>query len=317
MTHFPAISVLMPVFNREQYIAESIKSILNQDFADFELIIVDDGSSDRTLEIIHSLQEQRIRLFSLDKNFGIAYARNYAFEQARGEYFAIMDSDDIASPKRLSMQYQFLQQHQDIQLLGTQVIKGLGNNKVKLDHPTHDSVIKARLLKLNASSMIHPSTMMRASFLKQHQLSYPAVETDEDHGLWIHALQLGAKFANLPDYLLYYRRHNTNITSENNPRSAAHEARKTPWRIKLIQLFFPNLSAQQTADIAALLEKNKPLQLTDVQRAIQAIDEAVLDTQSYYGESKAELITMLTSFKERAIAAVKHSIQSSQSSNQS
>ena len=103
----PLVSVVMPVYNREMYVGAAIESILGQTFTDFELIIVDDGSTDQSVAIIQGYRDPRIRLIRFSQNKGVSAARNVGNHEARGEFIAVMDSDDIALPKRLEKQLAF------------------------------------------------------------------------------------------------------------------------------------------------------------------------------------------------------------------
>jgi len=97
----PLVSVFIPTYNREKYVFESVCSILNQSFKDFELIVVDDGSTDHTRDILASIKDERLKVYFNDKNMGIPYTRNRGIELASGEYFALLDSDDVATVDRL------------------------------------------------------------------------------------------------------------------------------------------------------------------------------------------------------------------------
>src|SRR5690625_6791695 len=112
------ISVIMPAYNEERYIAESIQSILNQTFQDFELIIVDDGSTDKTFEIASSFNDPRVKLYK-QQNSGPAAARNKALSLAKGKYIALQDADDRSKPERLEKQYDFLENNLDYIAVGT------------------------------------------------------------------------------------------------------------------------------------------------------------------------------------------------------
>jgi glycosyltransferase involved in cell wall biosynthesis len=112
----PKITVFMAAYNSENYISDSIKSILDQSFSDFELLIINDGSTDLTVDIIEKFNDPRIRLVHNDKNRGLTYTRNVALTEALGEYIAILDSDDIAVKNRLELQYNFFQQHPEYAL---------------------------------------------------------------------------------------------------------------------------------------------------------------------------------------------------------
>ncbi|MBQ9417639.1 MAG: glycosyltransferase family 2 protein [Bacteroidales bacterium] len=105
------VSIVMPTFNKGQYIAESIDSVLSQTYTDWELIVVDDGSTDGTQEVLRRYNDPRIRIFTLNANRGAAHARNLALRQARGRYVAFLDSDDLWHPQKLARQVAFMQQH--------------------------------------------------------------------------------------------------------------------------------------------------------------------------------------------------------------
>ncbi len=115
---FPLVTVSMVVFNGELHIREAIESILNQSFTDLELLIINDGSTDATLDIINQFKDPRIRLLSNDGNKGVAFTRNRSLQEARGVYFAILDSDDIAKPNRLEIQVNFMNAHPETAICG-------------------------------------------------------------------------------------------------------------------------------------------------------------------------------------------------------
>ena len=123
MIMIPKVSVVMPVYNREAFVSESVGSILDQTFEDFEFIIIDDGSTDRTVAIVqeHMQQDSRIRLVILPENVGIARATNRGINEAQGQYIALMDSDDVSIRTRLEHQVDYLDQHPDVDVLGTQM----------------------------------------------------------------------------------------------------------------------------------------------------------------------------------------------------
>ena len=116
----PLVSVIMPVYNGEKWLAEAIESILAQTFSDFEFLIVDDGSGDRSAEIIRSyeLSDERIRFIQLESNVGKAVAKNHAMKEAKGEYFTFMDCDDLCAPERLEKQVSAMRANPEIGVLG-------------------------------------------------------------------------------------------------------------------------------------------------------------------------------------------------------
>lgn len=115
----PRVTVFIPVYNREHYIGEAIRSSLAQTFSDFELLVVDDGSTDRTREVVASFGDPRIRLVCNEGNRGIPYTRNRGLELARGDYIALLDSDDASHPERLTRQVAFLDRHPDYAEIGS------------------------------------------------------------------------------------------------------------------------------------------------------------------------------------------------------
>ena len=118
----PKISVVMPAYNAENYIREAIDSILAQTFRDFEFLIIDDGSTDHTVEIIRSYSDSRIRLYQNERNMGVAATLNRGLDLARGEYIARMDADDISLPERFAKQAAYMDAHPDVAVCGSNII---------------------------------------------------------------------------------------------------------------------------------------------------------------------------------------------------
>ena len=118
----PMVSVVMPVYNGSKYLKEAIDSILNQTFTNFELIIINDGSTDNSEDIIFSYQDRRIYYLKNEHNKGICITLNRGLDNARGKYIARMDCDDISMPQRLAKQVNYLERHRDVGALGTDII---------------------------------------------------------------------------------------------------------------------------------------------------------------------------------------------------
>lgn len=154
----------MPTYNAADHVSEAISSILNQTFEDLELLIVDDGSTDGTLERIHSFDDNRIRLFERTDCQGVTSARNFALERAKGEYIACQDADDRSKPERLEHQYRYLEDHKDVGLLGTgaYLVDDSGSRISRRRVP--EAVSFENLLEHN--HFIHGSTMYRQSAAK-------------------------------------------------------------------------------------------------------------------------------------------------------
>ncbi|MDR3061732.1 MAG: glycosyltransferase [Dysgonamonadaceae bacterium] len=204
-------SILLPVYNAASFLAESIASILNQSFEDFELIILNDGSKDGSKEIIFAFTDARIRYVENETNLGLIKTLNKGIEICTGEYIIRMDADDICAPERIEKQIRFLEKHPDIGLCGTwaYVIDNKGVVTGKIINQTSSSFISISLLF--SAPLIHPSVCFRSSLLKQHP--YHEVPVAEDYDLWCR-LNEYTKIANIPDFLLYYRWHDTNISRE-------------------------------------------------------------------------------------------------------
>lgn len=204
------ISVVLPVYNCEEFIFETVASILNQTYKDFELIIVDDFSSDNTVSVIEKFKDFRIKLIKKEKNTGYTDSLNYAISIAKGEYIARMDGDDVCVSTRFEKQVAFLENNPDVVLCGT-AIKFIGlDNGVKIYPLSHDS-IKIKLCF--GTPFCHPSVMGK----KQVFLQAPydkKFEPAEDIHLWSRIVNVG-KVVNLDEVLLHYRAHSNQVSVSN------------------------------------------------------------------------------------------------------
>jgi len=206
----PLVSVIMPVYNAEKFIRETIESILSQTMRDFEFLIVDDGSSDKSLEIINSYTDPRILVSKNETNIGYVRTLNKLLEISNGEYIARQDNDDISHPNRLERQVSFLNKHPNIGICGTDAIHfGIKKGRISKSHKSKD--IKAQMIFDN--QIIHPTVLMRRSIFKgENALKYdnklcPA----EDYALWFEISKV-YEIANLKKPLLKYRWHTNNVS---------------------------------------------------------------------------------------------------------
>jgi len=206
----PKVTVLMPVYNGEKYLREAIDSILGQTFADFEFLIINDGSTDGSLEVLRPYSDPRVRVVGNEKNLGLVATLNRGLALAKGEYVARMDCDDISLPKRLEKQIAFMDAHPEIGICGTWV-KTFGNtNDITIRFPTDPD--KIRCVTFFNSCVSHPSIVMRSAALKMHGISYdPAYCHAEDYALWVEALQ-HFDLANIGEVLHLYRQHPDQVT---------------------------------------------------------------------------------------------------------
>jgi glycosyltransferase involved in cell wall biosynthesis len=210
-THVPLISVVLPVYNGEQYLDEAINSILAQTFTDFELIIIDDGSTDGSLAVLQKYQglDARIRLLARE-NRSLATTLNDAINIARGAWIARMDQDDIAFPHRFERQIEWLGKT-GADITGSWVQRfGTSDKRVVRLQPS-DEAIKMEMLF--CSPFAHPTVMMRTELASR--LRYDSAwEKAEDYDLWERAAEAGWKMTNVPEVLLLYRVHATQISSK-------------------------------------------------------------------------------------------------------
>ena len=206
----PLISVAMPVYNGEMYLAEAIDSILAQTFIDFELIIIDDGSTDNSLLVLqeYQMRDSRIRLISRD-NRNLVTTLNEIIDLARGKWIARMDQDDIALPQRFERQLQWIEKT-DADICGSWVELFGTTRKRILKHPKTDAAIKMEMLF--STPFAHPTVMMKRELVKN--LRYDKNwEKCEDYDLWERAAHSGLKMTNIPEVLLLYRQHSTQVSS--------------------------------------------------------------------------------------------------------
>ena len=206
----PLVTVLMPVFNAEQFLEESITSILNQTYYNFEFLIINDGSTDKSIEIIQGFTDERIRLVCLEKNGGIIAALNLGLELAKGDYLARIDADDIALPERLEKQVDFLEKNIEVGCLGTDFLWHQEHDeKSWINYYDNENI---RVAMLFECAVCHPTIMMRMSIVCQHSLRYPRdYPHAEDYAFWLEISKY-TQIVNLPEKLVSYRRHPLQIS---------------------------------------------------------------------------------------------------------
>lgn len=224
----PLISVAMPVYNGEKYLAEAIDSILSQTFSDFELIIIDDGSSDSSLVILKDYEQRdtRIRLISR-KNRNLVSTLNEIIDLARGKWFARMDQDDIALPHRFERQLQWLEET-GADICGSWVqFFGAGDRRIWKTYQTDEAIKMDMLFKC---PLMHPTVIMKTELVKK--LRYDkACEKAEDYDLWVRAAISGWKMSNVPEVLLLYRQHAAQISTKmsNRQQELTKDIQKKYW----------------------------------------------------------------------------------------
>ncbi|WP_223582061.1 glycosyltransferase family 2 protein [Sphingobacterium sp. GVS05A] len=211
-TKIPTVTVLMAAYNSERYISQAIQSVLDQSYTDFELLIIDDGSTDGTLEKIKIYKDNRIRILQNESNNGVVYTRNRALLEANGEFIAIMDSDDMATTDRLETLLNKFYENPELALIGShaKVIDANGDltgHLIKVE--TNPELLKYRLLFGN--SFAHSSVMMRTDVFREFN-GY-RVPLAEDYDLFF---RISTKYPvlNLDRALLLYREHLQGISKK-------------------------------------------------------------------------------------------------------
>ena len=211
----PQVSVLMPVYNAERYVAEAVESILLQSFQDFEFLVFDDGSADKSFAIVngYAKRDDRVHLFR-KKHKGYVPWLNEGLAISRGEFIARMDADDISFPDRFARQVDYLRQHVSCSAVGCGILlidpdgSPLCNRIFEGDHDKLD----AKQIIGEFPVIAHPASMMRRSSLIKAGGYREEYETMEEFDLWLRLSEQG-RLANLPDVLFKYRQHHQSVNA--------------------------------------------------------------------------------------------------------
>lgn len=207
----PKVTVITTVFNSEKYLKKAIESILTQSFEDFEYILVDDHSSDNSVDIIHSYKDKRIKLIRNNSNQGTYAASNKAIELAKGQYIARLDSDDIAREDRFEKQTKLLDEKLNIAVVGSYV--QLIDDKDALigerKFPQTNNEILGQIFLVNP--ITHSASMVRKEYLNKVGGYNSQFSKSQDYNLWLNIARIGGKFYNIPEYLVQYRIHDQSI----------------------------------------------------------------------------------------------------------
>ena len=204
------VTFLMPVYNVEKYIAESIESLLAQTYSDFEILIINDGSTDKTQSVIDSYLEKDSRIKCITReNRGLISSLNEGFEKIDSKYIARMDGDDLCHPQRLEFQMKFMEENPDVGLCGTNM-RLFDKVSKDVNYPFTDGEIKANIIF--TPPFCHGAILFRKDVIDRYNLRYDADFVDcEDYKLWLD-LSDKVKFANLPLILYFYRRHGKSVS---------------------------------------------------------------------------------------------------------
>lgn len=213
MSRSPAISVILPVYNAEAYVREAVQSILAQTFMDFELIIINDGSTDGSGTILRELAERDARIVLVERpNDGLVSALNEGIERARADLIARMDADDVSMPERFALQHARMVQEPELAVLGSFIrFMDKAGNIIRLSEYPLTPKETARHVE-KGCPVAHPTVMMRRGAVLKIGGYRKAFSHAEDYDLWLRMNDLGYAIANLPQPLLNYRVHGANVS---------------------------------------------------------------------------------------------------------
>ncbi|HIK06687.1 MAG TPA: glycosyltransferase [Trichormus sp. M33_DOE_039] len=263
MIDSPIISVILPFYNNERYLEAAIKSILNQTYRSFELLLLDDGSTDGSLAIAQKYTQidPRVKVHN-HPNMGLCRTLQKGVSVATGKYIARMDGDDIADPKRFELQVDYLEQNPDCVALGTAltVIDPDGDVICQPKITQEHEEIVQELVQWQGSRICHPTVMMRTELIRLVG-GYTQEYHFEDVDLFLKLAKHG-KLANLPDRLLWYRWHISSITHTRNS-ARIHEIKQTINQrvIKDLQLSSLADADATTISLQNLIESSSPAKL--------------------------------------------------------
>ena len=262
----PQVTVLLPVHNGELYLKQAIGSVLAQSFRDFELLIINDGSTDRTQHVIDEFTDARIRCIRHECNRKLIAVLNEGLGLAATPSVARMDADDVCHPRRLELQYRFLEAHSDVGVVGS-AVRSVGHDASPgsiYRFPEQHEVIDWALALM--CPLVHPAVMMRRDVVTAAGGYSASALHAEDYDLW-QRLSGRTRFANLPEPLLDLRKHASSITSREAQRhlsaAAAVSARHLSTRI----------GRPVNEAVAACLMRVAPCGSGDVERAVRVLIE--------------------------------------------
>ncbi|UPS91675.1 glycosyltransferase family 2 protein [Bizionia sp. M204] len=253
----PKVTVLMPIYNCDQYVGEAIDSILGQTFTDFEFLIIDDASTDKTVSIVKGYSDSRIKFIRKPKNTGYTNSLNYGLAMAKGAYIARMDGDDISLPERFAKQVTFMDAYPEVVACGT-TYSIIGSGIIK-KVPINHGDIKVQLLQKTCFG--HPTVMLRKAVFEKFKVAYNSDrEPAEDYDLWVRLLKYG-KLANLPGVLLSYRVHDGQVSQN---RTQIKRENTASIRLNLLKYLDYCFSLNEEQLLKKILLRNDILTLEEI-----------------------------------------------------
>lgn len=303
----PIISVILPAYNAERFLREAIDSVLNQTFVDFEFIILNDGSTDKTEEIILSYKDPRIRYVKNEKNLKLIKTLNKGVDMARGKYIARMDADDISLPDRFEKEVTYLEAHPDVAVVSCYPYNMNMEGKI-LGKSSYFSVtlpVACKFVSMFEPPICHPICMFRADIIKKYKYrdSEDCLHI-EAYELWNRMFHTGAKGGMIPEFMLYYR---------DNTSSVCHVHNDEQW-IKHLAILKRSLKeyidVETTDDVAlCIMQKKEKEDIRIIKSAFQLLDtclDAFCKVENSINNEEREEIT--TWIKQRKLAILMTSV---------
>ncbi|WP_318466410.1 glycosyltransferase family 2 protein [Photobacterium leiognathi] len=290
------ITVLLPAYNAEKYIHRAINSILNQTFTNFELIIINDGSTDLTRKIVENYTDQRIRLINIQNNIGLINALNLGLNLANRKYIARLDADDICLPTRFEKQIEFLEKNSEYVACGTGIINFNETSESYMQYPETDEEIRVAL-HFFERNICHPTVMIRTSALNKHNIRYrKEYKYAEDYKLWIELSKIG-KLHNLKDGLVKYHRHQNQVSVKYYPQQIAISREIVT---ELLYSIWPNILMDEIESVLQLcvheqgMFPEKHLSLKQIEVTI----DKILSKNKYHNTFNSKLLKNILYFKK-------------------
>ncbi|MFZ4712607.1 MAG: glycosyltransferase family 2 protein [Bacteriovoracaceae bacterium] len=249
------VSIILPIYNAEKFLHKCVESLLAQTFQDFEILAINDGSTDGSLNILKSYHDQRLKIINNEVNKGLIYTLNRGLKESQGDFIARMDADDICHPQRLEKQLQFFSEHPKVDVASTDMVLIDENDRPMFRPfiPVTDPILMKWIL-LRRNMLYHPTVMIRKSSFKGDELAYdPNALYAEDYDLWLR-LSKAKVLVNQSEILLFYRRHGTSVTQSKLENQLLNSYKMVQKHI--MESFNLNLS------LATITVMNRPLSLS-------------------------------------------------------
>ncbi len=262
------VSVAMPVYNAASFLKESLDTIFAQTFSDFEIVAVDDKSTDESLEVLRAVQDPRLRIIALERNLGHPGATQTAFDQSRGEYIIRCDSDDLSHPERFAKQVAYMDAHPEVGASGTG-LQLFGESDDVWKYPVDNGTCQARLM-FN-TPVPDCAAILRRSVMQANNIGYKP-DWPRSGGDWLLMIELAAvtRFGNLDENLLLYRRGPQNISGGDG----ASDTRRQMVRMALQRFGLEGTPEQVHVHLACLRmqEHTSPELVRDIHAWLQRLE---------------------------------------------